>query len=84
MQSPTQNQRSTSLRSVIERAAGMHTAPVAGTRTMVFGACDAGAHGRCHERAVIGATVYICSCDHHNGIDAAEWDAAYGTAWWGE
>lgn len=77
-------QRST-LRAIIETAAGMHTAPVAGTRTMLFGSCDVGKHERCPERAVIGlgTTRYTCSCDCHLDpeLDPADWDAAYGPSW---
>lgn len=72
-------QRTTSLRTVIERAAGMHTAPAAGRTVLQCGACASEAHGRCKGDHTVGVRAYSCPCTH--GIDAADWDAAYGPPW---
>jgi hypothetical protein len=74
-------QKRTTLRYSLERAAGMHTAPVAGTTALLFGACDAEAHGRCPERTTVGARVLGCSCPCH-AEQAADFDARYGEPWW--
>jgi hypothetical protein len=82
--STTFQRNGTTLRQTIEAFAGYQTAPVAGTTALLFGACAAEAHGRCPERTTIGEQTLVCSCSCHEGIDPADFDAAYGTAWWAE
>lgn len=64
---------------MLEKAAGMHTAPVAGTTVLQCGACASEAHGRCKGCITVGARTLVCPCTH--GMDPAEWDAAYGPPW---
>jgi hypothetical protein len=78
MYAPAHSKPST-LRQNLERAAGMHTAPVAGTKVQECGACAAGACVRCLPRVTVGARELVCPCTH--GIDPADWDAAYGPPW---
>lgn len=71
------------LRQTIEAFAGYQTAPVAGTKALLFGACASEAHGRCPERTTVGATALVCNCPHH-GEQAEVFDALYGEPWWVE
>lgn len=73
--------QATTLRQALERAAGMHTAPVAGTMIGIFGTCVSKAHERCDGQRVVGVMTYICDCPCHTGIDPADFDAAYGPPW---
>lgn len=77
----TSTQRTTSLRSVIERAAGMHTAPVAGTTALQCGACASEAHGRCKGDHTVGSQFYSCPCICRME-QAADFDARWGQPWW--
>lgn len=80
--SATSTQRTT-LRETIERAAGMHTAPVAGTTVLQCGACASEAHGRCKGDHTVGSQAYSCPCPCRLE-QAADFDARYGAPWWAE
>lgn len=77
-------QSSVSLREILEAFAGYQPKPDTGTRVLLFGACAADGHARCPEHTTVAATTYLCRCTCHAGIDPADFDAAYGTAWWAE